>query len=206
MPDLASSSRCHGNQTALKRLHATNDSSCHRRPSLSSPPYFSSFSFSVCPRSRRFSFSSATSFLLVCLSFIFLSSNYFYAVANAETLLRPEIEGQVTLKASLSPYIAYDNVVVKKNANLTIEPGCELRFAKARQLIVHGTLTARGTYSNRITFTKLNPAADSTGPPQQQRLYNNNQYRLVEGETILDGKLQVFYNAKWHYVCSTQFK
>ena len=162
-----------------------NDSSCTRPPASSSPS--SSLSFS-------------TFLLLVC--FVLLSSNYVY-VANAETLLRPEIDGHVTLKASLSPYIAYENVLVKKNANLTIEPGCELRFAKARQLVVHGTLTARGTYSNRITFTKLSP---DTGSQQQQRLYNNNQYRLVEGETILDGKLQVFYNSKWHYVCSTQFK
>jgi len=71
-------------------------------------------------------------------------------------------------------------------------------------------LNARGTHSNRIKFTKLNDnhlsqrrnnAAKST-----LLLNNDNTFRLVEGESVFDGKLQIFYKAKWHYVCSTHFK
>jgi|LakMenEpi03Aug12_release.lakeMendotaPanAssembly.Ray.scaffolds.fasta_scaffold3913722_1 hypothetical protein len=34
----------------------------------------------------------------------------------------------------------------------------------------------------------------------------NNKFRLVEGDTISDGKLQIFYNEKWRFVCSNHFK
>jgi hypothetical protein len=127
-------------------------------------------------------------------------------------LLKSEIDEHLVLKHENSPYIAEHDVVINKKANLTIEPGCELRFAKGKQLIVYGTLNARGTHSNRIKFTKLNEnhhlsqGNNRHGSKSTLLLNNDNNFRLVEGETVLDGKLQIFYKSKWHYVCSTHFK
>jgi hypothetical protein len=123
------------------------------------------------------------------------------------------------------PYLAADDVIIRRGVNLTIEPGTELRFAKGRELHVMGTLVARGNATHRIRFTKLteedanllagfNTSAFITQYPttsfydQNNRNYlaHENSFRLVEGESIFDGKLQIFYNSKWHYVCSTQFK
>lgn len=53
-----------------------------------------------------------------------------------------------------SPYIAASSVLVNSGAKLTIDPGVEVRFAKATGLVVlDGTLSARGTVDSGITFT-----------------------------------------------------
>jgi hypothetical protein len=144
--------------------------------------------------------------------------------ATEPTHLPHVINGNMTLKYENSPFIINDNLIIARKAKLTIEPGCELRFAKGKQLIVHGTLDARGTHDQRIKFTKKKNFPNSNFYSNNLNLNNNNNdtrsnyfeytsnlfktnsFRLVEGETILDGKLQIFYNSKWHYVCSTQFK
>jgi hypothetical protein len=122
------------------------------------------------------------------------------------TLLQSEINENITLKYEFSPYYASENVIIARRAKLTIEPGCELRFAKGKQLIVNGVLDARGTEQKRIKFTKITDNDLANNYTHRSNLYTNNQFRLVEGETIQDGKLQIYFNNRWNYVCSTQFK
>lgn len=144
------------------------------------------------------------------ISLIIVLSNLIVNKSNAYTILKSDITENLALKLVDSPYISNEDVIVQKNAKLIIEPGCELRFAKGKQLIVYGTLDARGTETNRIKFTKLNDNDilyfNQSNLNANRQVFNKNNFRLVEGETILDGKLQIFYNSKWHYVCSTQFK
>ncbi|CAF0869334.1 unnamed protein product [Brachionus calyciflorus] len=125
----------------------------------------------------------------------------------SQTILNSEISENLVLKRENSPYIANTDVLIRKNARLTIEPGCEIRFAKGKQLIVYGTLHANGTDIDRIKFTKLNDDDYILNNQSLHRNKNfkNNKFRLVEGESLQDGKLQIFYRSKWHYVCSTQF-
>ena len=52
-----------------------------------------------------------------------------------------------------SPYTISRNVVVSNGATLYIEPGVEIRFNDAKGLQIDGTLVARGTAGNLITFT-----------------------------------------------------
>lgn len=147
---------------------------------------------------------------------------YFIIGINCITFLPSHINENTTLKLENSPYITNQDVIINRHAKLSIEPGCELRFAKGKQLIVNGILDARGTDTNRIKFTKLTPEDydyiyrfnDTSSSPthfnhfnqqNDQAIFNHNNIRLVEGDTILDGKLQIYYNSKWHYVCSTQF-
>jgi len=105
------------------------------------------------------------------------------------------------LYVSQSPFIAEYDVIVHKGAKLIVEPGCEIRFAKGKELTVFGVLDARGNSTHRIKFTKI-----GIGQKRDQRSDKNELLRLVEGEDMLSGKLQIFYNSKWNYVCSTQFK
>jgi hypothetical protein len=164
---------------------------------------------------------------------LLLLFGYFIVGANCVSFLPANINENITLKLEHSPFITNQNVIIAKQAKLTIEPGCELRFAKGKQLIVHGILDAKGTDANRIKFTKLteqdydyiyrfnnsgsgsaredgaeanNNFLSSFKSNDQSIFTSKNNVRLVEGDTILDGKLQFFYNSKWHYVCSTQFK
>ena len=167
---------------------------------------------------------SATMWLLVCACLLLFAPGA--ECSSPGTTLASLIDEHVVLRRDASPYVAYDDVVITRRAKLTIEPGCEIRFAKGKQLHVYGTLDARGTPSMRILFTKLDleqqqqqqqeqQQEDLTGNTQQESsdnsiynsdVYMNRRFRLVEGDTVLDGKLQIFVNSKWHYVCSTQFK
>ena len=132
--------------------------------------------------------------LTLCLTIAILCGQS----AALSILSADEINENVTLTLANSPYVSNENLIVGKKGKLTIEPGCELRFAKGKQLIVYGTLVARGTLSKRIKLTKA-------GGSQAKSVETPKTFRLVEGETIQDGKLQIFYNSKWNYVCSTQF-
>jgi hypothetical protein len=153
---------------------------------------------------------------LLCLLFV-ICGLLCFAGCDAYTLLRSEdLSASAHLRLANSPFLADEDVIVRKNSNLTIEPGCELRFAKGKHLVVHGTLYARGTEHNRIRFTQLadsdllllNQSTSAAGNFMGTTWSNEtrDKFRLVEGDTMLDGKLQIFYNQKWHYVCSTQFK
>lgn len=52
-----------------------------------------------------------------------------------------------------SPYIIGQNIEVQEGAALTIEPGVEVKFDGNYHLKVLGTLIAKGTADNLITFT-----------------------------------------------------
>ena len=141
--------------------------------------------------------------LLLCLMSLLLVER----VNGQSNQLRPfYTDPMETLKLDSSPYASLTDVVVQKGAKLVIEPGCELQFAKGKQLIVHGTLEAKGNLTHRITFTKLPRQDEAAAYANRKRLFSNERFRLVEGDTFQDGKLQIFYNSKWNYVCSTQFK
>jgi len=57
-----------------------------------------------------------------------------------------------------SPYIVEESVLVKEYVTLTIEPGVEVRFDIDKALQINGTLVARGTNDNMITFTSNQPS------------------------------------------------
>lgn len=130
-------------------------------------------------------------------------------IINGQSLLKTsDIQksknGILILDKASSPYYVDDNLIIHKKNKLIIEPGVELRFEKGKQLIVYGTLEANGLENERIRFTKASQRPLS-------RLWfdknsNLNKYRLVEGDTSLqDGKLQIYYNHKWRYVCTNFF-
>ncbi len=64
-----------------------------------------------------------------------------------------------------SPHIVNDTVIVAEGVILTIEPGVVVKFRYQqfnydRDLIVHGTLDAQGTYTDTIRFTSNHSAPD----------------------------------------------
>ena len=110
------------------------------------------------------------------------------------------------LNASRGPYVAEHDVTVLKHARLVIEAGTVLQFGKGRELTVFGVLDARGNATHRIRFTKKNDGGGGGGGEGLGPLERERKFRLVAGNTIQDGNLQVYYNGKWNYVCSTEFK
>ncbi|MDP2661951.1 MAG: right-handed parallel beta-helix repeat-containing protein, partial [Dehalococcoidia bacterium] len=55
--------------------------------------------------------------------------------------------------AGCDPYIVSGSVVVPTGVTLTIAPGTTVKFDSLKGLLVQGTLVARGTAGNPITFT-----------------------------------------------------
>jgi len=74
-------------------------------------------------------------------------------LAHAQTNVSGSIFEDTTWTLAGSPYNVTGNVLVQPTVTLTIEPGVVVNFSSDRALIVSGTLVARGTAEQQITFT-----------------------------------------------------
>jgi hypothetical protein len=82
-------------------------------------------------------------------------------VLKAQTNVGGIISSNTNWSLSGSPYIVTGNILVDSGFTLTIEPGVTVKFNRGLSLQIDGELLARGTSSNKITFTSN--VADSAG-------------------------------------------
>ena len=54
---------------------------------------------------------------------------------------------------SNSPYIVTENILVSEGVTLTINPGVTVKMDAGKSIQINGKLIAKGTSTNRITFT-----------------------------------------------------
>ncbi len=85
----------------------------------------------------------------------------------AATIVGGEITTDTTWTLAGSPYILQtQNVTVRDNVTLTIEPGVTVEINAGRGLWVYGTLLAVGTPAQPITFTRMTGATGAWGQVQ----------------------------------------
>ena len=74
------------------------------------------------------------------------------------------IESNTTWTKANSPYIVTGNVGIPEDIRLTIEPGVEVRFEGAYEILVNGSVDANGTTSEPIVFgsTTLGTSSGAT--------------------------------------------
>ncbi|CAH2236667.1 jg20886 [Pararge aegeria aegeria] len=102
--------------------------------------------------------------------------------------------GRTVWKADGSPYLLRDDLLVERDAELVIEAGVEVKFAPMIGITVRGQLVAIGEPGKNITFT-------STEEPQKQpRPFPD--IRLVDGPSILAGRVQLRHRGQWRSVCT----
>ncbi|XP_045768313.1 protein bark beetle isoform X2 [Maniola jurtina] len=102
--------------------------------------------------------------------------------------------GRTVWKADGSPYLLRDDLLVERDAELVIEPGVEVKFAPMIGITVRGQLVAIGEAGKNITFT-------STEESQKQpRPFPD--IRLVDGPSILAGRVQILHRGQWRSVCT----
>ncbi|KAF5303544.1 hypothetical protein FQR65_LT08145 [Abscondita terminalis] len=102
------------------------------------------------------------------------------------------ISDKLVFKPENKPYLVRNDIVVERNAELTIEEGVKILFEPQVGITVRGILKAVGSENNRIVLTT---SADVTN----QELPN---IRLVDGPTILAGRVQLFHKGQWRSVCT----
>ncbi len=85
-----------------------------------------------------------------------LSGLQLCSTANA-TQVEGDILEDATWAVSNSPYVIVNNVTVRENVTLTIEPNVVAEFGGNATLIVEGSLLANGTSNEPIVFTSVNP-------------------------------------------------
>ena len=112
----------------------------------------------------------------------------------ANTSLGGDITVDTNLSLNGSPYVVSQDLVVAKNATLTIHPGVQLNFETGVALQVKGSLQAKGNSRERIVFTK-SPVDDT---------YNDG-IRLSEGNSSKEGRLEIFHDGKWVPACDNRW-
>ncbi|KAK9738697.1 Scavenger receptor cysteine-rich domain [Popillia japonica] len=93
-----------------------------------------------------------------------------------------------------SPYLIRNDIIVEENAEMVIEPGVEMRFQPQTGITVRGVLTAVGTAEETITLTTAEEAS--------ARNILLPDIRLVDGPSILAGRVQLKHNGIWRSVCT----
>lgn len=86
------------------------------------------------------------------LFFIFLASS---TKTLATTYIGQDIKTNTKWLKAKSPYIITIDVTILPNTTLEIEAGTKVLFSKETRIIVAGNLIAKGTASQRISFTGL---------------------------------------------------
>lgn len=94
-----------------------------------------------------------------------------------------------------SPYYVRASLYVDETGSLEVEAGVEVYFDANTGITVKGILLSKGTRDARVTFTK----SDTTSgvDPSASRTI-----RLVDGETVARGRVELLYNGKWRPVCT----
>lgn len=121
------------------------------------------------------------------------------------------IRNRLVYNVSGSPYRITEDIIVQDSGEMVVEPGVEMQFAPGVGIFVYGILKAQGTPEHQITLTALNaPGEDEMGQPTSDSRAVHREssmlwpsVRLVDGQTILRGRLQLRYRDRWWSVCTS---
>jgi RHS repeat-associated protein len=88
---------------------------------------------------------------------VLLTDNLFVDNASGDRGINGGTIAGSTLWQAGVPYEITGNILIPEGANLTVEPGVEVRFGAQLGMLVYGHLEAVGTAADPITFTGLEP-------------------------------------------------
>ena len=98
-------------------------------------------------------------------SFVYLSLFISFAIYAPAVLAQTEVSGSIpfstTWTSDLSPYLVVGDVQIPEGVSLTIEPGVEIWFDGAYEILVQGDIVANGTAGDSIVFTSSTPGVSS---------------------------------------------
>ncbi|CAB3397311.1 unnamed protein product [Caenorhabditis bovis] len=123
-----------------------------------------------------------------------LDHGYRQPLEPIKNILQGSYRNNVTLYYRNSPYRVTGDVTVEFGVTMTIETGVRIYFDTGTGLVVKGTLRAIGNEFAHIEML----------PYQQQINYDNDmpKFRLVDGPTVRQGRLQAQFRDRWRSVCT----
>ena len=134
---------------------------------------------------------SFAAFLFLCPTLVYCTNLTFH-----------EINGSVSRNQTFTyadgPYLVTSDLVISQNASVFIEAGTEFLVVPNVGVHVQGTLLAKGTRSQRITFRAM--SCKETKFCKSTKLYNPG-IRLVGGSSYKNGRLELERNGQWGVVC-----
>ena len=134
---------------------------------------------------------SLAAFLFVCLTLVHCTKATYH-----------EINGSVSRNQTFTyaggPYLVTSDLVISQNASVFIEAGTKFLVVPNVGVHVQGTLLAKGTTSQRITFRAM--SCNETKFCNSTKLYNP-RIRLVHGSSYKNGRLELERNGQWGGVC-----
>ncbi len=105
------------------------------------------------------------------------------------------VSSSLHLSTTYSPYVVMNDLTVSENVTLTIEPGVELHFKPNIGLLVLGNIIARGTTNEKIKFCSF----------KHKCKYEQQMIRLVDGDHVHRGKLEILVGGRWLAACRYYF-
>ena len=105
------------------------------------------------------------------------------------------VRSSLRLSTTYSPYVVMNDLTVSENVTLTIEHGVELRFKPNIGLLVLGNIIARGTTNEKIKFCSF----------EHKCKYEQRMIRLVGGDRVYRGKLEILVGGRWLAACRYYF-
>ncbi|CAI2352995.1 unnamed protein product [Caenorhabditis sp. 36 PRJEB53466] len=123
-----------------------------------------------------------------------LDPGYRQPLEPIKNVLQGSYGNNVTLYQRNSPYRVSGDLTVEYGVTMEIETGTRIYFDTGVGLIVKGTLRAIGNEFAHIEML----------PYQQQINYDSEMptFRLVDGPTVRQGRLQVQFRDRWRSVCT----
>ncbi|EGT45297.1 hypothetical protein CAEBREN_07064 [Caenorhabditis brenneri] len=123
-----------------------------------------------------------------------LDPGYRQPLEPIKNILQGSYGNNVTLYYRNSPYRVSGDLTVEYGVTMDIETGTRIYFDTGIGLIIKGTLRAIGNEFAHIEML----------PYQQQINYDDEmpKFRLVDGPTVRQGRLQVQFRERWRSVCT----
>ncbi|CAL2046926.1 unnamed protein product [Caenorhabditis brenneri] len=123
-----------------------------------------------------------------------LDPGYRQPLEPIKNILQGSYGNNVTLYYRNSPYRVSGDLTVEYGVTMDIETGTRIYFDTGVGLIIKGTLRAIGNEFAHIEML----------PYQQQINYDDEmpKFRLVDGPTVRQGRLQVQFRERWRSVCT----
>ena len=128
-----------------------------------------------------------------------------FGVCDSTSSVLHEVNGTVRNNHAFSrkdgPYLVTRDLIIAQNATLHVEAGVEVRIVPNVGIRVHGTLIAKGTHAQRITFRAI-PCNETKYCNSTKVDIRGHGIRLVDGTSYTNGRIELEKNGQWGAICS----